>query len=254
MRFLAWALVLVSTTAWAKSPLLDAVLAKTQAVVNAGKAQPVVVFDLDATLFDNRPRNIAIFRAWAIQPKHLGTPVALKVMGLKAEQTEYRYADTLKKIGITDKAIVDDFGAFWLDRFFTEWTVHDQAMPGGPSYVQALHKAGAFVVYLTGRDAPRMLTGTTQSLMLWGYPLGQPRTQLIMKPHRKIDDEVFKDSVMSSLRKTGEVIAFFDNEPGNVNLMKKAFPQASVIFLKTMHRPDAPKVDAGIPSIPDFRR
>lgn len=265
MRLISWAVVLGAlalgaTGAAAKPALvdagtrLDAVLSEAEAVAKVGTTQPVVVFDLDATLFDNRPRNIAIFRAWATQPDRLGTPEATKILAMKAEQTEYLVKDSLAKVGITDAAIVESVTAFWLERFFTEWTVHDTPTPGGPGYVQALHKAGAFIVYLTGRDAPRMLTGTTQSLMISGYPIGLPRTQLIMKPHAKFDDEVFKDSVMSSLRRTGKVIALFDNEPGNVNLMKKAFPEAKVIFLKTMHRPDAPKVDAGIPSVPDFRR
>ena len=236
--------------------LLGKVASEVAAVVKAGKSQPVVVFDLDATLFDNRMRTLMILRAWATQPKQLGTAVAKKVLSLRLDQIEYLFADALAKVGVTDKATLDAIGAFWLDRFFTEWAVHDQVTPGGVEYVQALHKAGAFVVYLTGRDAPRMLTGTTQSLMISGYPIGQPRTQLIMKPHRKVDDEDFKQTVMDSLRRTGHVVAMFDNEPGNVNLMKTAFPKAHVIFLKTMFNPKGKNlvVDAGIPSVIDFRR
>lgn len=253
-RLLGLALALGASAAWAKSPLLDQILVESKAIVKAGEAQPVVVFDLDATLFDNRPRNIAIFRAWAVQPANRGNPAVAKIMALKAEDTEYLFTDTFKKIGVTDPATIKSFGAFWKERFFTQWTVHDRPTPGGPDYVQRLYEAGAFIVYLTGRDAPRMLTGTTQSLLLSGYPIGLARTQLIMKPHESMEDEPFKDTVMSSLRRTGKVVAFFDNEPGNVNLMKKAFPKAKVIFLKTMHKPTAPKVDAGIPSVPDFRR
>ncbi|MCA9543291.1 MAG: haloacid dehalogenase-like hydrolase [Myxococcales bacterium] len=214
--------------------------------------QPVVVFDLDATLFDNRPRTLAILRAWAALPENAGKASAQRIEGLAVAQVAYAVKDTLAAAGVTDGADIEAITAFWWARFFGPWALHDGPMPGGPAYVNALYAKGAFIVYLTGRDAPSMLVPTTQSLALAGYPIGLPRTQLIMKPDPKADDEVFKDSVMRSLRLTGSVVGFFDNEPGNVNLMKKAFPKARVVFLDTMHKPGAPAVDAGIPRVKDF--
>lgn len=240
----------------AQKQLLDKVAARVDAVMQAGTAQPVVVFDLDATLFDNRQRTLKILQSWATQPERLGTPVSAQVLSLKLEQVEYLFADSLAKVGVTDPAVLESVKDFWLARFFTEWAVHDQAMPGGVEYVQSLYKAGAFIVYLTGRSAPRMLTATSQSLKISGYPIGLLRTQLIMKPIAGADDEEFKQTVMASLRRTGEVVAMFDNEPGNVNLMKAAFPDAQVIFLQTMFNPKGANlvVDPGIPHVIDFRR
>jgi hypothetical protein len=257
MRTAALALGLLTAIPALASPpqqvLLKGVVAEVDQIVQAGAAQPVVVFDLDATLFDNRLRTHAILQAWVAQPALANTATAKAVLGLKVAQVQYGVGATLAQVGVTDPKVINQAVAFWLARFFGPWAVHDRAMAGGVAYVQRLRAAGAFVVYLTGRDAPRMLSATVQSLAISGYPVGVNGTQLIMKPSKDDDDEVFKASVMATLRRTGRVVAMFDNEPGNVNLMKQAFPKAQVIFLDTMHRPKAPAVAAGIPAVRDFR-
>lgn len=232
--------------------LLAAVEAEVVRVQQAGSRHPVVVFDLDATLFDNRERTRAILAELALEPEVAGTAHGAALRRLKTEQVVYGVGDTLKAVGIDDAAFVKRAVAWWLPRFFGEYAVHDRVVPGGPEYVRRLYDAGAFVVYLSGRDRERMLHSTVHSLAISGYPIGLDRTQLILKPKASTDDEVFKEAVMASLGRLGTVVGLFDNEPGNVNLMRRAFPAARVIFLRTMHAPGAPAVGAGIESIDDY--
>jgi hypothetical protein len=233
--------------------LLDGVHAAVVQTVKAGKTQPVVVFDLDATLYDNRPRTLAILKEWAAQPQVMGTPASTAILGLKLEQVEYLVSDTVAKVKVTDPRVVEQIFKYWWDRFFGDRAVLDWPTAGGPAYVNRLYGAGAHIVYLTGRDAPQMLMGTTRSLQDAGYPIGLPRTQLIMKPAFKTDDEVFKATVMADLKRTGHVVALFDNESGNVNVMKTHFPDATVVFLTTMFNPKKAKpLKAGILKIKDF--
>ena len=42
----------------------------------------------------------------------------------------------------------------------------------------------------------------------------------------------------------GTVIAVFENEPKNLNLMADRFPQAEAVFLDSNHSPNAVPVDA----------
>lgn len=260
MRCLVLLIVMLNATLAVAGPkkrkLLDGVHAAVVEVVKARKSQPVVVFDLDATLYDNRPRTLAILKEWARQPDEINTFAAQKVLGLRIDQVEYLVADTLKNLGITEAITIKRAVNFWLPRFFGDSAVLDWPMPGGPAFVAKLYDAGAHIVYLTGRDAPRMLEGTIRSLQLAGYPIGLVRTQLIMKPRSvDLDDTAFKGQVVKHLRQSGTVVALFDNESGNVNMMRTRFPDAKIIFLKTAFDPrKAEPLKPGIRTIKDFRR
>lgn len=239
-----------------QKPLLDKVIAQVEAVQATGAKLPIVVFDLDATLYDNRMRTFRILRLWARRPEQAQSAVAKQVLSLKLDQMEYLYTDSLAKVGVTDAASLESIGNFWKARFFSDWAVHDEPMPGGLAYVHTLREKGAFIVYLTGRSTERMLQATADSLHTTGYPIGLDRTQLIMKPNKDTDDTEFKQTVMKNLAKMGEVVALFDNEPGNVNVFKTAFPDAQVVFLRTAFNPKNAEIviAPGIPTIIDFRR
>ena len=82
-----------------------------------------------------------------------------------------------------------------------------------------LTNAGAKIVYLTGRDIPRMHDGTVISLARNRFPMNASEAELIMKPDPKIDDLEFKKAQMARIAKMGEVIGVFENEPANLNAM-----------------------------------
>ncbi|MDX9723179.1 MAG: haloacid dehalogenase-like hydrolase, partial [Myxococcota bacterium] len=139
-------------------------------------------------------------------------------------------------------------------RFFTDtYQRFDFPLPGAKRFVEAVHRAGATVCYLTGRDVGRMLVGTTESLRQYGFPVGIVGTMTIVKTDFKLDDAAFKHETVDYLQRLGSVVAVFENEPENANMFLGEFPYAESFLLNTHHRPDAPALHERIHVIQDFR-
>jgi hypothetical protein len=49
------------------------------------------------------------------------------------------------------------------------------------------------------------------------------------------------------------VIAAFDNEPGNCNVMLAHYPDAYVVFVDTQRMPGGPELDPGVLRVRDFQ-
>lgn len=212
------------------------------------------VFDLDATLYDNRPRTLEILMEYREEIADTHPDVADALLSLTSERIEYLLSDTLRGCGITRADIVSDVTRFWHDRFFTdEYVLHDVAYEGAPEFVRACHDSGAVIVYLTGRDIPGMLVGTVQSLRDQGFPIALAGTEVVLKPDANLPDEAFKRGALPTLERLGEVVAFFDNEPANCNLAKAMFPDATVVLLETQRVPYAPELAEDIEVVADFR-
>jgi len=236
-----------------KPELLDETLKACEKAV-AEKQLPVVVFDLDSTLFDNAPRNRAIIEEFAETVKDKYPDFYKAVKAMKNESLAYSLDDTLKNIGINDDKILKELKKVWYDKFFTDkYVVLDKAYEGAVDYVAKLHKAGAKIVYLTGRDTPDMEKGTLQSLKDYKFPIGDTNSVLLTKPEKKIKDDEYKKTASAEILKMGKVIASFDNEPKNVNLFKEVFPGAIVVFVETNHSPKAVPVNASIPWIKSWK-
>ena len=236
-----------------KPELLDETLKACEKAV-AEKQLPVVVFDLDSTLFDNAPRNRAIIEEFAETVKDKYPDFYKAVKAMKNENLAYSLDDTLKNIGINDDKILKELKKVWYDKFFTDkYVVLDKAYEGAVDYVAKLHKAGAKIVYLTGRDTPDMEKGTLQSLKDYKFPIGDTNSVLLTKPEKKIKDDEYKKTASAEILKMGKVIASFDNEPKNVNLFKGVFPGAIVVFVETNHSPKAVPVNASIPWIKSWK-
>ena len=236
-----------------KPELLDETLKACEKAV-AEKQLPVVVFDLDSTLFDNAPRNRAIIEEFAETVKDKYPDFYKAVKAMKNENLAYSLDDTLKNIGINDDKILKELKKVWYDKFFTDkYVVLDKAYEGAVDYVAKLHKAGAKIVYLTGRDTPDMEKGTLQSLKDYKFPIGDTNSVLLTKPEKKIKDDEYKKTASAEILKMGKVIASFDNEPKNVNLFKEVFPGAIVVFVETNHSPKAVPVNASIPWIKSWK-
>ena len=96
--------------------------------------------------------------------------------------------------------------------------------------------------------------GTARGLTRHGFPLWQGRCELHLKPAREMADDAFKKDVLrtiDSLR--GVVIATFDNEPGNCNLLIQHFPEAMNFLVGEVHSPEAAEPAEGLIRIDDFR-
>lgn len=215
--------------------------------------EPMVVLDLDGTLYNNSLRTLRILQEFAHRHARRYPVLQERVATLPAEGLEYAVEDTLARLGITEPGTIAEVREFWFARFFIDdYVGYDLPVAGAVELVGRLHAAGAVPVYLTGRDAPHMLVGTIRALQRDGFPVGTLDTRIILKDRFERADLEFKTSVVDHLRRLGEVVGAFDNEPGLCNLMKESFPHATVLWLDTCHARGAPPLRPDIPGIRDF--
>ena len=249
--------------AWCKEPLLS-----TQSVFRArrlggrersdllrsivraserhrGQQPPVLVFDLDGTLLDNRPRFVRILHELAESWAATHPELSKKLECVTAEQIVYGLRENLVALGIDDPSVEEEAFEFWKARFFVDaYMKYDVATKGAVELANESYRAGATLVYLTGRDLPNMAVGTFASLRDLGFPIGVVGTALVTKPAFEIPDADFKREVAPNLDRHGRVEATFDNEPANTNLFIEHHPQARNVFLDTHHAPAPPALDA----------
>jgi len=219
-----------------------------------GKAPPLVAFDLDGTLFDNRPRSLAILKELAEEWSARHPEASAKLARMRADEMAYLMSDSLARIGLTETERVEEATAFWKERFFADEHIrHDIPLPGAVDFAKACYEAGAVLIYLTGRDLPLMGIGSFRSLRDHGFPIGLPGTELVLKPDAAMPDEAFKRLEMPKLARIGTMIASFDNEPVNCNTALAQSPSCDSVLVDTQHLPGAPPLDPRVHVIADFR-
>jgi len=220
--------------------------------VRDGDTPLLAVFDLDSTLFEVSPRSQAILRDLAAHPKTKEKyPEEMKKLSeIKVQSTDWGILVALKRSQIC--ATLDFFETvrrFWVENFFTNNYLHyDQLYDGALEFVQQLHRAGARIKYLTGRDQHRMGEGTLKTLRQWNLPLEDQKKHLILKPHKSIEDARYKTDKLLELAGRYDEIWFFENEPTIIETVCKEAPQIKVVFVDTVHSGKA-KVPKGLPSI-----
>ncbi len=237
--------------------LLDRIVRRCQfdPARDRAKPTPVVVFDLDGTLFDNRPRTRQILSELAESWRAKHPEAALRIDGMQPHDLAYLLTDTLARLGITDAERVAEAQAFWRDRFFADGHLHhDVPLAGSVDFARDCYAAGAILVYLTGRDLPLMGIGSFRSLRDHGFPIGVPGTELVLKPDAAMPDDDFKRLEAPKLARVGSIVASFDNEPVNCNTLLAQNPGCESVLVDTQHLPGAPPLDAGVQVIADFRR
>jgi len=219
--------------------------------------RPVIVYDLDATLFDNRPRVIQILKDTLKLPEAqaLVDSVRETISGITKDNLKYLLKETLNDHGVMDPEVTSWFQDRWFERFFTnEYVLFDEPLRGAVDFVQRLHDDGAMSIYLTGRDTPGMRKGTLQALANAGFPDPDGETcHLITKPTFEQPDPEFKYDAIEIIGGLGEVIGVFDNEPKPMNVLAGAFPDAEAFFLDTMHSPDVEPILPKIRVMQDFK-
>lgn len=238
----------------AQTEFLAGLVDRTRALRAAGKV-PVVVFDLDGTLLDNRPRTVAILAELAAVWGEKHPREADLIRDVPPSSLLYLFTDTLRKLGVKDEALEAEALAFWRARFFRDaHLAHDVEVPGAAAFAKRIYEAGAQVVYLTGRDLPFMSLGSWASLRDLSFPIGVIGTELVCKPDPAIPDEDYKRMIAPTITRHGELVASFDNEPGNCNAFLEAHPEAASVLLDTQHLPGAPALLPGVVSLRDFRQ
>jgi predicted secreted acid phosphatase len=227
------------------------------ALLHQHKKVPVVVFDLDDTLLDARERSFRVIQDFANQseiqekfPKE-----SKKIKSISIQDLHWGLEDSFKSIGIMDERLIQKAKLFWSEHFFTnEYCKSDRPILGAVEYVKSVYVWGAKVVYLTGRDSPRMKNGTEPNLKSLGFPLDSDRAVLLLKPSATGDDLMYKVAQVSTIKEMGKVIAVFENEPANINAFQQAFPQAKIIFVDTVHSPKPDMPNPGVIWIRDFQK
>lgn len=212
----------------------------------------VLAFDLDSTVFDNRPRQARIIREFgadrkleALQkcaPEHFVSgwdlKAAMVACGVRADDAE---------------ALYKDVKAFWAARFFTsEYCVDDVAVPGAPEFLAACVATRAQVAYVTGRHE-EMRSGSVECLRKCGMPLPGGNVHLIMKPTLREDDDAWKRVAHARIESLGELLAAFDNEPTHANDYALRFTTATIVHLATDHSGRKVDLVERVISVPDFR-
>jgi hypothetical protein len=230
---------------------LQTILDEIDARHRAGE-RPVVIFDLDGTLYDNRPRTIRIVHALAasLPIEHDRDAAILRTLG--PNDLRYRLEDTLRPLDVSEE-VITLAKKRWFSRFFTDSACADDVpVRGAAPFVQRCFHRGATVVYLTGRDIPGMLVGTVRTLRDDGFPIGQPRVELVLKPTFEEDDTGFKRRMLDPMNELGTIVATFENEPGNANLFHHRWPDSHAVLLDTQSAPGAPPLDPACIRVPDF--
>lgn len=221
--------------------ILEEILEKSKDELSSSN-RPVMIFDLDDTIFDAGSRTLAILKMMAVDENFIKLAPRLnqRLSELNNDDVNYEFSDNLDLLGIQDVHTREQATKYWQDRFFRLCDI-DVIHEGAKDFLLRAFAAGSHIVYLTGRDQPRMMDCTLRSLQKNGLPLG-PKATLMLKPNKDISDVVFKKDAFKDIAKLGTVTAGFDNEPANVNAIAEEFPEASVVFIETRHsnRPDQP--------------
>ncbi len=217
----------------------------------------LVVFDLDSTLYDLALRVTAILDHYSTSPSNQSRfPTECEALKkIEIRKGDWGLTEPLERLGIKPDShpeFVRDVQSAWARGFFSnEYLQHDVPLPGAVQFVHDVLQSGADVVYLTGRDTPRMGTGTRQSLVESGFPLNDNTARMCLKPAAGLDDAQFKADEIQNYQTRYQLIWLFENEPVNINAVAKRCPDVKMVFVDTCHS-GLEDVHQSIAKIPHF--
>jgi len=235
------------------SPILQQVLDRIRSAVDR-EVLPLIVFDLDSTLFSTRSRNLRILRSFAEDRRETFPELLELADSLQASDFGYKVTGPLEAAGVLTEELQGDLLDYWAKRFFTDrYCQDDDPIEGAAEFVRLCHEAGGLIYYLTGRHVGGMEHGTLSALIRCGFPCCRGRVELHLKPDFHMPDGEFKNQAVEDIRSHGgEVVATFENEPGHANRFADCFPGALHFLLETVHSPTAPAPGPALISSDDF--
>lgn len=213
----------------------DRALERLSALAGPGK---VFLLDLDSTLLDTRPRQVAILRAWAAREGKT------ELSGLCVEHFQsWDFKETLKRAGVKIKtipALEKQVRKAWGKAFWTnEALAYDLPLPGAAALARRLHAKGATLAYVGRRSTQGV--GTKAALVRFGFPIDE-RAQLVLDVvekvtgGRKARSAAARAARAKSLEKAaslGEVVAALDNDGMRIDAYRAKFTKALVIHVRT---------------------
>jgi len=224
------------------------ILAEALARARAAGAAGVLVFDLDSTLLDNRPRQASLLSAYGAQA---GEP---RLAACRPEHWRgWDAAAPMRAVGLSPDDVARHmlpYRRWWLARFFTsEACALDEPLPGAAAFLASVREAGAQVAYVTGRPE-EMGAGTLAAFARARFPMPDGRAvHLLMRPPEFDGDDAWKEAAVARVAGLGRPEAAFDNEPLHVNGYARAWPDALVVHLDTDHSGRPIPVLERVPSI-----
>lgn len=222
------------------------VLEEVRLRINAAKDRPVVVFDIDETLLDTRPRTLAILRDLGREVAEVRPDLSQTIARLTAKDVRYLVTDTLVDAGVRDLVFIDLARTRWEEAFFgSQYLGKDASIPGAAAYVTDLCSSGARVVYLSGRNRAQMLTRTRQRLESLGFPVADDSVLFLLKPLTEMSDRKWKMGAFERIARLGELVAAFENEPDSLAEFASRWPEVRLVLLETQR---SPMSDAAAPA------
>jgi hypothetical protein len=226
---------------------LEEVLRHCASVGSAG----VLAFDLDSTLFDNRPRQARIVREFGATK---GLPALTKCQPFHFE-SGWDLRGAMLACGLSDADATlqqRELKAFWGSRFFSSaYCLDDVEILGAPRFLARCVATGVKVAYVTGRHEAMRL-GTEACLAKCGFPVPGTGVGLMMKPSASQDDDGYKRVAHEVLAGWGQVVAAFDNEPTHINDYAQRFAECVPVHLATDHSGKVNTFDPRVVSVPHF--
>ncbi|MEZ4335413.1 MAG: hypothetical protein R3B82_02195 [Sandaracinaceae bacterium] len=210
--------------------VLERVLSKLESW--SADVPPVVTFDLDATLFDNRPRTLEILHELREEISDEDPEIANLLLALELDKVHYLLTDTLKACNIYRADVVKNITQYWHERFFRDEYIACDVPSKEPlkfgcrTTAQECHEGRRHRLRDRPRH-PRDVVGTVAKLRDEGFPIAVAGTELDPLASTSTCRRLLLRSALPTSR-VGEVAAFFDNEPANCNLAKSIFPGATV--------------------------
>jgi hypothetical protein len=212
----------------------DRVLARVRS-----QSQPVILLDLDHTLYRNALRTRAVLRALLPELKsRLPLPAATLLEGLEEARMGFSLRDTFRLNGLfpEDPQWTDPLALLrkeWWPRFFSnEFMEHDVPYPGAVEFCRELAEAGARLIYLSARSGPVMREGTHANLKRDGFPLRA--FEDVWLKDDEVGDGAHKIRAVARCVPLGTVVASFENEPANTASLFAELPGAMHVFLDTV--------------------
>jgi len=209
---------------------------------------PVFIVDLDGTIFDNNPRQIAVYRQLQIKYPILRSLIPeeklflvpfpysiLTIIQNHLSAISYPQIDSLMK-----KLTRDFYRMFLTNRYLA----YDIPFEGAAEILQEMTKRGIHVWYLTGRSQRSMQSGTLMSLKLAGFPLPKKNStvSLIMKPKKTMNDDQFRKIVFESVppSRKESILGYIDNEAELCMIAAEYFPSALVVHFHSTQAKQIP--------------
>jgi hypothetical protein len=219
------------------NPLLE--LARATQAAQPGEV--LMVFDLDSTLLDLSQRVQAILEDFVARAENRARfpDSCERLMSVEIRRQDWGLKEPLARLGMTPTSHADFFQSVqraWAQGFFSNhYLRHDRPLRGAVEFVRHLHDHGAHIMYLTGRDVPRMGEGTLRSLLQHGFPNSQARTDLVLKATAHHDDAEFKAEILSARAPQHRKLVLFENEPVNLQCVEQRLPQVELVWIDSCH-------------------